>query len=175
MDWIVSNMVKRDSQLKDLVKWRPGLQSRVEGANKALIDSSSNYASHNYLLSRPMPRNTAAYHAVCKSLGGYLVESANKKELHFLESILLGNNVDEDVALGVTDDAKTGVWVGMESGARMTYFNWWAGRPSGGAKDSCLYMRRDMSFMSHDGTHVGMVDSPCTGQDFARFVCEVHI
>jgi len=93
----------------------------------------------------------------CKNLGGHLVTIGSASENAFVEN--LADPIDDDVWIGLTDEANEGQWEWV-TGERVMFVNWEDNKPDVGAEEDYVEMHRDGTWN----------DLPVTSSMY--FVCE---
>ena len=131
-----------------------------------LFIANSTHAGHTYLVSRPMLDDVLKFNSLCMIEGGYLVEIDDAQEFNFVSSFFTSVNSpwNLNLMIGMTDFGHQGTWKYINSGKKVTYFNWYTGQPSSSTGYDCAFFGYSKK---------KMYSYYCRNSGTFRFMCEI--
>ncbi|CAL1528164.1 unnamed protein product [Lymnaea stagnalis] len=147
--------------------------NRLESARDTYFKVSPLFDGARYYLSPPsffLIRKEAD--AVCRLIGGYLVEVDSAVEHDFIKAFLSQSPGYKYVLTGATDEALGGNWLNGYSNTPARYIKWGHGEPNGGTDENCLFFWQELGFDINDWA----CSSHRNTLEYAGgFLCEVPI
>ncbi|KAH8352625.1 hypothetical protein KR084_005405 [Drosophila pseudotakahashii] len=94
-----------------------------------------------YYIEKKEPADWFVATGKCHKLGGHLATIQNEEEL---EGIYKEVNIKERIWVGITDLARYGDWVSLETGTTPTFLKWASNNPESFKHQRCVYLEKGM-------------------------------